>query len=154
MLCCACKKNQATNMYERSADGKKRTEYYCSDCYRRLFITADGFPATGELAVCPRCGTTTKDFLSHGVVGCEECYVHLAAEVIPAVVRMQGREAHCGKRPKNGAERKREELETRRKKLKAEVEKRLRAGDYESARKYSEELKDVNAALGQGEVTD
>lgn len=153
MLCCKCKKNQATNTCEKSVDGKKRTEYYCSDCYRRLFIAADDASPSGEFAVCPRCGTTTEDFRAGGLVGCAECYRFLAAEVIPAVIRMQGREAHCGKVPKKRAQ-SREELERRRKDLQAEVEKRLRARDFEQARKYSEELKDVNVALERGEVND
>lgn len=38
--------------------------------------------------------------------------------------------------------------------MQAEVEKRLRARDFELARKYSEELKDVNVALERGEVND
>ena len=103
MLCCPCKKNQAIRTRERSVDGKLRTEYYCLDCYHRLFISADDIPdapgVPGQIAMCPNCGTSEEDFRLRGRVGCAECYTYLARAVIPAVIRMQGDEVHCGKRP-------------------------------------------------------
>ncbi len=37
MLCCVCKKNRAAKIREREADGRIVREYYCADCYARLF---------------------------------------------------------------------------------------------------------------------
>lgn len=103
MLCCHCKKNQALKTREKAVDGKIRTEYYCLDCYRRLFISADDIPeqpgGPGQISVCPYCGTSEEDFRTRGLVGCAQCYVYLARAVIPAVIRMQGDEVHCGKTP-------------------------------------------------------
>ena len=58
MLCCHCKKNQATKTYDRITDGKKQTEYYCLDCYHRLFISIEADAAEGkggdrQIAMCP-----------------------------------------------------------------------------------------------------
>ena len=37
MLCCVCKKNRAAKIRERESDGRIVREYYCADCYARLF---------------------------------------------------------------------------------------------------------------------
>ena len=59
MLCGNCKKNQATKTYEQIKKGKKTVDYYCMDCYARLFISAD--ENVGGLTVCPYCGTTAEE---------------------------------------------------------------------------------------------
>ena len=145
MLCVKCKKNQATNIYERMTDGSFRTQYYCAACYQKRFLVVE--ESGKEASVCSRCGRTAEDFLSFGLVGCEECYRTLSASVMPAVIRMQGREKHCGKTPAGTDTF--DDLEVRRRELKAEVEKRLRERDFEYARKYLQELKEVNSALGK-----
>ena len=103
MLCCHCKKNQATKTYDRITDGKKQTEYYCLDCYHRLFISIEADAAEGkggdrQIAMCPYCGTSEEDFRACGLVGCAQCYQSLSKAVIPVVIRLQGTETHCGKK--------------------------------------------------------
>ena len=110
MLCCHCKKNQATKTYDRITDGKKQTEYYCLDCYHRLFISIEADAAEGkggdrQIAMCPYCGTSEEDFRARGLVGCAQCYQSLSKAVIPVVIRLQGTETHCGKKPRNSGER-------------------------------------------------
>lgn len=106
MLCEHCKQNQATNKYEKTVDGKKRAEFYCDDCFRRLFISEEsGFSLDGDeksvqREVCPFCGTTAEEFMETGLCGCEKCYQTLAPVVVPAVIQMQGIERHVGKIPK------------------------------------------------------
>ncbi len=100
MLCCECKKNQASKTYERmkSVDKKtvKTTEYYCLDCYHRLFITVD-VSGAGR-TVCPSCGMTVAAFKQKKLVGCAKCYFYLSEAVLPVVLKMQGAaEAHRGK---------------------------------------------------------
>lgn len=102
MLCCSCKKNQATNIHEKTTDGRKQTEYYCADCYRRLFISAPS--SAPKNAVCPRCKTTAEEFFRSGLVGCADCYTYLAAAVDPVVFRMQGGDRHVGKHPPESKE--------------------------------------------------
>ncbi len=99
MLCCSCKKNQATNIYRKITDGKKQTEYYCADCYRRLFISTAKTETPKQLSVCPYCQTTAEDFLASGLVGCEKCYQYLAETIRPVIENMQGSKTHCGKTP-------------------------------------------------------
>ncbi len=95
MLCCSCKKNQATNIHENKTDGHKQTDYYCADCYRRLFLSAT--PSSTKAGVCATCGTTAKEFLSSALVGCGDCYRYLSSVIHPVLVKMQGAETHIGK---------------------------------------------------------
>lgn len=149
MLCCHCKKNQATKTYDRLTDGKKQTEYYCLDCYHRLFISveenAEDKLAGVQIAMCPYCGTSEEDFKASGMVGCAQCYQSLARAVLPVVIRLQGSEAHCGKQPKNSDER--EEMIKRRNFLKARVEELMKLKNYDDVKVCSEELSRLNKKL-------
>lgn len=98
MLCCHCKNNQATKTYEQVKRGVLETEYYCLDCFQRLFLTQTS-KAAGALSVCPYCGTTVEEFQAKKLVGCAHCYTTLNAELTPVIVKMQGIEIHKGKRP-------------------------------------------------------
>ena len=98
MLCCSCKKNQATNIYETIKDGKRQTNYYCAGCYRRLFISTAESKKTAKKEACPYCKTTSDDFLKTGLVGCEKCYTHLLQTIQPVILRMQGNAKHIGKK--------------------------------------------------------
>ena len=157
MLCCHCKKNQATKTYEKFTDGKKQTEYYCLDCYHRLFISIDVEPSppkarVRQIAMCPYCGTSEEDFRARGLVGCAQCYQSLAPTVIPVVIRLQGNEIHCGKKPKNSGDR--EETVRRRNLLKNRVEEFIKDKNFEAAKICSEELKRLNNFLYREESDD
>lgn len=99
MLCLQCKKNQATKTYEQVKNGVKQTEYYCLDCYHRLFLCQQ--EAEGELALsaCPYCGVTAAEFQKTKMVGCAYCYQMLEKTLWPEVIKMQGGKAHKGKKP-------------------------------------------------------
>ena len=78
-------------------------------------------------------------------MGCAQCYQYLAGVVLPVVIRMQGDEAHCGKRREISDER--EEMISRRNFLQNRVEEYMRAKDYAAVKKCSEELKKLKKAL-------
>jgi len=155
MLCCQCKKNQATKTYDRITDGKKQTEYYCLDCYHRLFISIDevageGRRRDGQIAMCPYCGMSEEEFKTRGVVGCAQCYQSLAKTALPVVIRLQGMEAHRGKKPKISDER--EEMINQRNFLKERVEQLMKEKNYEAVKICSEELNRLNKKLYEEEV--
>jgi len=100
MLCCHCKKNQASKTYEKrkivAQKTVKTTEYYCLECYRRLFVSVS--EENAGRTVCPSCGMTAAAFKQKKLVGCAKCYFYLSDTVLPVVLKMQGAaEAHCGK---------------------------------------------------------
>ena len=114
MLCCLCKKGQATYVYQKKIDGVSRSEYYCSECYHRLFVLEKKpVEKNYDGNSCPYCGTTVDDFIKTQLVGCEMCYKTLAKVVIPAIMKMQGIGEHIGKKPTEVYERSEEEWKVR-----------------------------------------
>ena len=69
MLCQKCKKNQATKTYELIKSGGKTTEYYCLDCYHRLFLYQKEVEGDDSLSACPYCGVTATEFKATKMVG-------------------------------------------------------------------------------------
>lgn len=102
--------------------------------------------------MCPYCGTSEEDFRARGLVGCAQCYQSLAPTVIPVVIRLQGNEIHCGKKPKNSGDR--EETVRRRNLLKNRVEEFIKDKNFEAAKICSEELKRLNNFLYREESDD
>lgn len=138
MLCGNCKKNQATKTYEQIKKGKKTVDYYCMDCYARLFITPTA-KDDGE-GVCPYCGTTAEEVKKRNLVGCAKCYQTLESVLYPIVTKFQGGKAHDGKKPQGGEK---ERLERRRHELQTIADKRMDEGDWEGARAYTKRISDV-----------
>lgn len=94
MLCGNCKKNQATKTYEQTKNGKREVEYYCLDCYHKLFTCAEP-----SYTSCPYCGTTAADVKKRKIVGCAHCYQTLKDALAELIAAMQEDERHEGKRP-------------------------------------------------------
>ena len=97
MACGYCGKNQAVKTYEEIKNGKKQVEYYCLDCYHRLFLCTE---ETEEfLSACPYCGTTAAEMKKSKLVGCAHCYKMMSGHTLPMIKKMQGEKAHEGKTP-------------------------------------------------------
>ena len=142
MLCGRCKKNQATKTYEQIKRGKNTIEYFCLDCYHRLFVVAE--TETDETPEnCPYCGTSVEEVKKHRLVGCAKCYQVFAATLNPMIVKMQGGTVHCGKKPQGGDY---ERLARRTGELKTIVNKLNAEQEFQAARAYTERL----SALQEG----
>lgn len=133
MLCGNCKKNQATKTYEQVKKGRSETEYYCLDCYQKLFVQADGTDGNTPSA-CPYCGTTVAEFKKRNLVGCAYCYTALKHAVYPVVKKMQGGQAHTGKHPFGGTG-----VEKRLAELRSLAQKSRAEGNKLAAREYEEQ---------------
>ena len=143
MLCGNCKKNQATKTYEQIKKGKKTVDYYCMDCYARLFISAD--ENVGGLTVCPYCGTTAEEVKKRNLVGCANCYKTLKGVLYPIVSKMQGGQIHKGKGPQGGKD---ERIARRVYEVKTIADKRFAEDDYDGGRLYLQRL----SALENGQT--
>lgn len=99
MRCCYCKNNEATKTYEQIKDNKKTVEYYCMDCYEKLFLTAKATDEETSLSVCPSCGMTLEEFRAKKIVGCSYCYRSMRTGIMPTILKMQGEKSHKGKVP-------------------------------------------------------
>ena len=154
MLCVQCKKNQATKTYEQVKSGGKITEYYCLDCYHRLFLCQQEAEGDVALSACPYCGTTTEEYKTTKMVGCAYCYKMMENALMPEIIKMQGTKAHVGKRPTldEGIEplglserAKQEAIEKTKfhrqcKELEMIIEKLQKDGDEEGAKNYRDKL--------------
>ena len=99
MRCCYCRNNEATKTYEQIKNNKKVVEYYCMDCYDKLFLGAELVDEASALSVCPKCGMTIEEFRAKKIVGCAYCYRSMRAGITPTIVKMQGEKSHRGKTP-------------------------------------------------------
>ena len=73
MLCANCKKNQATKSYACVKNATPTTEYFCLDCYEKLFRGARQQQAQ-KGQECPYCGMTVETLKKRQLVGCAMCY--------------------------------------------------------------------------------
>ena len=143
MLCGHCKKNQATKTYEEIKRGKKTTEYFCLECYHRLFIVAETDETIAAPDCCPYCGMSKEELKKRNLVGCAKCYQVFSGSLAPVIVKMQGGAVHCGKRPHGGEY---EKLARRTSELKTIVNMLHKQKDFKAARAYTERL----SALQEG----
>ena len=137
MLCCHCKKNQATKSYERLKKGKKEIEYYCLNCYHNAFLKADTAESDTPHSACPYCGTTVAEIKKRNMVGCAYCYTTLYTVLQPTVKKMQGDCAHAGKKPYETIA---EKQERRRGELEVLASKCYRENDDVAGAKYDEQI--------------
>ncbi|MBE5746830.1 MAG: hypothetical protein E7352_01500 [Clostridiales bacterium] len=99
MACGYCGKNQAVKTYEEIKNGKKQVEYYCLDCYHRLFLYVDESEGDSYLSACPYCGMSIAEVKKGKLVGCANCYKMMSGDMLPIIKKMQGEKAHSGKTP-------------------------------------------------------
>ena len=115
MLCQHCKKNAATVNYVEMVNGKKFEAHLCPSCYAYLYgelnnkinndIWAGLFGThTARKKACPVCRTTYEDFERTGLFGCTSCYDVFKDELIPTLLRIQGKAEHVGKKGNNNDE--------------------------------------------------
>ncbi len=95
--CSHCKKRQTAKTYETKKNGVVVREYYCLECYDRLFL--DVKRSETNTAECPYCGMAVQEIREKKLVGCAHCYDVLYGGVYPLIKKMQGERAHRGKTP-------------------------------------------------------
>lgn len=149
MLCGNCKKNQATKTYEQIKNGKKIVEYYCLTCYHERFI--DGGVdnvANVDTLVCPYCGVSAEEVKKRKLVGCAMCYESLESVIYPMIVKMQGVDAHKGKKPLGGEM---DKASRRAYELKTVIDKLNDDGEFERAKEYTKRLTELQNGYGEEE---
>lgn len=109
MLCQQCKKNPVAVNYIESINGNKIELHLCASCYLDMCGETSkkinnnlyaGFfsSAKPKLKSCAVCGTTYEDYERTGLLGCAACYDVFKDELIPSILRIQGKTEHVGKR--------------------------------------------------------
>ena len=89
-----------------SVNGETFELHLCASCYAKNFDKLN--PKTGDFCAgflgtvrkrkaCPVCGTTYADYERSGLLGCPGCYDVFKQELLPSVMRIQGKVEHVGK---------------------------------------------------------
>lgn len=118
MLCCVCKKNEATVHLTQVANDKVQKVDICESCAKQKGVNdPTGFsladlllglgsgtelapPApAGESLACPQCGFTQADFKKTGRLGCADCYVTFKEGLAGLLKSMHKGSRHVGKTP-------------------------------------------------------
>ena len=145
MLCQKCKKNQATKLYESVKNGNPTKEYFCLDCYDKLFRKEE-YPQAENGKECPYCGMQAETLKKRQLVGCAMCYQTLSAVTGAMVNKMQGEQTHDGKSPVGGQS---ERVARRCGELKLLIEKSNKEKNFSLSRTYTEQL--IRLQSGQEE---
>lgn len=125
MLCQKCGINTANVFYKQNNNGKVTELALCSECAASagasrtaatqsggffgdpfgidLFSSLLGTPVQVRGAstekVCPLCGSSYRELVSGGKVGCAKCYEVFKEEFAPTVAKIHGRSRHVGRIP-------------------------------------------------------
>ena len=114
MLCQNCNNANATTFIKKTINGVTKEYHLCQKCAAKLgmnsfnFFDVDGF--FGSLLnvnnqnikpkkTCSGCNSTYKDITDKGRLGCPECYIAFYDELMPLIVKIQGKSIHVGMKP-------------------------------------------------------
>ena len=158
MLCQQCKKNPVAVNYIENINGNKMEFHLCAECYAELVgdykkkinnsIFAGLFSSVkADTKSCPVCGTTYDDYEQTGLLGCAGCYDVFKDELIPSILRIQGKTEHVGKSGNNtdtlG-------LHRRLKELQEELEEALREKRFGEADRLYRQINGIKKSLHGG----
>ena len=151
MLCQYCKKNPVTVSYTENINGKKSEFRLCSECYLKICGEADeklkdvfsffDMPKR-RVKSCAVCGTTYADYERTGLLGCASCYDMFKDELIPSVLKIQGKTEHIGKR--GGKQ------DVKQKNLQGRLEQALRDKRFGEADALNRQIAGIKKTLGGG----
>lgn len=158
MLCQHCKKNIATYNYISIVNNQKFATHLCDSCYANLYGDLNS-KATGDILAglfgesdntqktCPVCGSTYEDYENSGLLGCASCYDVFKSELIPSIMRIQGKINHVGKVGVNNDEL---GLHRRLKSLQEDLERALKNKNYIQASVLNSVIDQVKKRLYGG----
>ncbi len=176
MLCQECNKRPATVHLTKIINNEKETFHLCEQCAREKGEFDFTAPApfsihsllTGLLNMelpqagqgpgcqvkmqCEGCGLTYAQFGQIGRFGCSSCYRAFKERLAPLLRRIHGSTQHAGKVPQRagGSIRLRREIEVLRSRLQSCVDRE----EFEEAAALRDEIRQLEASLGEGGGTD
>ena len=162
MLCQKCGKHEATTHIKQVINGEFTEMYLCSDCAEKSGYT-DSFSGFGfdlsnffssffsqpkysleskQVERCPKCGTSFREIVKSGKIGCADCYEKFYDLLVPSIQRIHGKTQHNGKViDVIHDERKEETAEEKIAKLKNKLQKAIEEQEFELAAQLRDEIK-------------
>jgi protein arginine kinase activator len=166
MLCDRCGEKPAVIHRITTVNGKKQEVHLCEECARGehgIFMD-DTFSINAllssllsmgtdapikieklETVKCSLCGQTFGEFRRTGRLGCNQCYATYRDRLFSLLKSIHGNIQHYGKIPKRvgGSLRVKREIDN----LKAELEKAIKAEEYERAAEIRDKIKSLNKKI-------
>jgi protein arginine kinase activator len=165
MFCEKCGKNPAVIHRITTINGKKQEVHLCKECamHEKFMFIDDTFSINALLSSlldmgmdtpikiekleglkCSQCGQSFGEFRQTGKLGCDLCYHSYRDRLIPLLKRVQGNVQHSGKVPRRvwSSLRTKKEID----KLKEELERAVKAEEYERAADLRDRIKSIGGA--------
>lgn len=160
--CELCNKHPAAVHYTEIAESQVTKRFICRSCAEKrgiLDVPSKPAAALQELlslpaqaareaevrAVpdlqCRSCGLVFSQFRRSGRLGCPACYVAFESELVPLLRKIHAHARHSGKSPRDFATK--SELRQRVEDLRRELERAVRAEDYERAAALRDQIRSV-----------
>lgn len=148
MNCSNCGKEGAERLVRKGEEEL----YLCKECYERLLAAAACGADADELFFeprCPECGCTYGDYMKSGLLGCPECYRVFGGELMPEILRIQGKTVHTGKQPLGNG--KLFELTEERERLRKELERAIRERRMSDAERINRDIRAISRIILRGD---
>lgn len=165
MKCTKCGLREATTEVVLQRNNKVEKMYLCSECAKdyRPDMPLESFdmlnklingspmgllanlnklidvPSTRAL-ICPKCKTTSEEFVKTGFVGCPHCYEVFEPLIVQTVKKLQQSDRHVGKMPEGVLDTASEEA-----RLKSELQAAIDKSDYSKTTEILEKLRKLVA---------
>lgn len=164
MLCNVCGKNEATVHLTEILNDKTMKLHLCEDCAKDKGAEMEGHFGMSDLLAgladlganlepgamiaikCPACGFTYQDFKKVGRLGCGGCYDAFKKQLDPLLKRIHGANRHIGKVPLMAGKIVKENVALQ--DMKAQLEKAIRAEEFEEAAKLRDRIRALEDKRG------
>jgi len=166
MICGQCKQREATAHIRRVVNGVGEDLYLCNLCAQSaglgLGLAAPGFlgelfsgilgssaAAQAPAKRCDFCGSSMREIINSGHVGCAKCYETFYDQLEPTLQRVHGAHQqdmlrHNGKTPvSDPAARERRQKETTLAQLREQIAAAVREENYEAAAKLRDKIREL-----------
>jgi len=156
MICKSCGVNHVTTHVKKMINGQMTEIYLCSECAKKLgFFAANNFEMANmwgalfaqtpreaaKASVCDKCGSTFREIIKTGRMGCPECYSVFYDDLLPSLTKIHGNAAHEGKIPDSAGEKAKTDAKI--KKLKEDLQNAIQLEEYERAAEIRDEIKQL-----------
>jgi len=163
MLCQICKVKEATVRYTEIINNSITEIHLCENCAQLEDKTiSEDFALHGLLAAhdqveapgvteadaaqqCSSCGTSLGDILSHGRLGCAECYTMFGEKLATLIERVHGSSQHVGKIPRVNGDGLRARSELLR--YRSQLRKAIEVENYEEAARLRDLIREIEQGM-------
>jgi len=170
MLCEQCKQREAAALIRRVVNGVGEEHYLCAVCAKSVGLGSFGLAVPGfhlgELFSgflgssaaaqapakrCEFCGSSMREIIKSGHVGCAKCYETFNDQLEPTLQRVHGALRHNGKTPAADPEtQERKEKEKTLLDLREQIAAAVKAENYEAAAELRDKIRKLEEERGQG----